>query len=365
MNRPGFLAVVALTGVLWLLMTVSQADARNPIRSTFFTIYSSADNTQLDDLPSNTKHCGVCHFDFDGGGARNPYGLGIEVGLGGGLSTTDAILAIDGQDSDGDGYANNVEVLSTLFTNTPTFPGLHDGNKTNTSNIPLGEIEPFLTPAGGNDSTPPAVTVLSPNGGGSHAAGGFTTVSFTATDASGILYVDFYFSDDGGSSFKLVGQSEPYNAGSFSWFVPNRPGSANRLKVVAVDSVGNAGEDDSDNDFTITGQPAGIVPTTLRDMDLAGTQPFEGAVLSDPEDCMTCHGGYDDAVEPWHNWYGSMMGQAMRDPLFLACLAVAEQDAPSVGDLCIRCHTPGGWQEGRSVDTSGDLLTDKDKHGIQ
>jgi hypothetical protein len=55
----------------------------------------------------------------------------------------------------------------------------------------------------------------------------------------------------------------------------------------------------------------------------------------------------------------------MRDPLFLACMAVAEQDAPSVGDLCIRCHSPGGWQEGRSVDTSGGLLTAKDMQGVQ
>lgn len=100
-------------------------------------------------------------------------------------------------------------------------------------------------------------------------------------------------------------------------------------------------------------------------MDLSGTQPFEGAVLDDPSGCGSCHGGYDPAVEPWHGWSGSMMGQAARDPLFLACLAIAEQDAPSVGDLCIRCHSPGGWQEGRSTDTGGGLLTAKDRHGVQ
>ena len=59
------------------------------------------------------------------------------------------------------------------------------------------------------------------------------------------------------------------------------------------------------------------------------------------------------------------MAQAMRDPLFLACMAVAEQDAPSVGDLCIRCHSPGGWQEGRSADTSGGQLIAKDLAGVQ
>ena len=59
------------------------------------------------------------------------------------------------------------------------------------------------------------------------------------------------------------------------------------------------------------------------------------------------------------------MDQAQRDPLFLATVVLAEQDAPSVGDLCIRCHTPGGWLEGRSVDTSGGLITAKDRQGVQ
>jgi len=70
-------------------------------------------------------------------------------------------------------------------------------------------------------------------------------------------------------------------------------------------------------------------------------------------------------VEPWHNWRGSMMGQAMRDPLFLATMVVSEQAAPAVGDLCLRCHTPGGWIEGRSVDTTGGMITAKDRQAIQ
>jgi hypothetical protein len=44
---------------------------------------------------------------------------------------------------------------------------------------------------------------------------------------------------------------------------------------------------------------------------------------------------------------------------------VAEQDAPSVGDLCLRCHTPGGWLEGRSPDTGAGLMTAKDRQSVQ
>lgn len=339
--------------------------ARRPIRSDFFSVYPQAVGTQLDDLPGNRSHCGVCHFDFDGGGQRNPYGLGIEVGLNNGLTNTEAILAQDGADSDGDGYINSVEAADLVnFSNTPTFPGLTQGNYANTLNIPLDEIAPHLTPAGGSDTIPPSVTVLSPNGPENLHAGDYHAVGYIAEDGSGIAFVNIHLSDDGGASYKLVAVHEPPGTG-YSWFVPNMPGTANRIRVEAVDNAGNSGYDSSDGDFTVTGRPPGYVPTTLRDMAFSGTQPHEGAVLDDPDlTCATCHGNYDIANEPWYNWRGSLMAQSARDPFFFACMAVAEQDAPSVGDVCIRCHSPGGWEEGRSIDTSGDLLNAKDRHGV-
>jgi hypothetical protein len=347
-----------------LLVVAESAQARNPIRRTFFDLYPVAEGTQLDNLPSNAGHCGVCHFNFDGGGPRNPYGLGVEVGLNGGLTKAEAILAIENDDSDSDGFINLVEITDVAnFGNTPTFPGLYEGNKGNVVNIPVSEIEPYLTPSGGSDTTAPVVVVSSPNGGENLDAASYYSISYTAMDESGIAYVNVYMSDDGGASFKPVARNEAPGTG-FSWFVPHRPGPT-RIRVEAVDNAGNPGHDDSDADFTITGIPAGYVPTTLRDVDLSGTQPFEGAVVEDPDvNCAGCHGNYNSAVEPWFNWRGSMMAQAARDPFFFACMAIAEQDAPGVGDVCIRCHSPGGWQEGRSVDTSGDLLNAKDRHGV-
>jgi hypothetical protein len=60
-----------------------------------------------------------------------------------------------------------------------------------------------------------------------------------------------------------------------------------------------------------------------------------------------------------------MMAQAARDPLFYACLAIANQDAPQSGDLCIRCHSPAGWLEGRSIPTDGSALNNNDREGVQ
>jgi hypothetical protein len=108
-----------------------------------------------------------------------------------------------------------------------------------------------------------------------------------------------------------------------------------------------------------------VVQTTLDDFLLPGSQPGESGNLEHPSKCDNCHGGYDRAVEPAFNWRGSMMAQAARDPLFYACLAVANQDAPESGDLCIRCHSPAGWLEGRSSPTDGSALNNNDREGVQ
>jgi hypothetical protein len=108
------------------------------------------------------------------------------------------------------------------------------------------------------------------------------------------------------------------------------------------------------------------VPTTLQDFHLPGSQPGQSGTLENPSQCDNCHSGYGEPlVEPVLPWKGSMMAQAMRDPFFEACLAIANQDAPQSGDLCLRCHTPKGWLEGRSEPTDGSALTAADREGIQ
>ncbi|MHC4948341.1 MAG: dockerin type I domain-containing protein [Planctomycetota bacterium] len=50
-----------------------------------------------------------------------------------------------------------------------------------------------------------------------------------------------------------------------------------------------------------------------------------------------------------------MMGQAARDPVWHAALAVANADAKDSGEYCIRCHSPIAWLNGSSMpsDASG------------
>jgi len=86
-----------------------------------------------------------------------------------------------------------------------------------------------------------------------------------------------------------------------------------------------------------------------------GTQPAgeDGGVevpIQGSETCLRCHGLYDASrdFEPWDTWRGSMMANAGRDPVFLAALAIAEADIPAAADVCIRCHSPPAWLNGRS-----------------
>src|SRR5687768_18193674 len=94
-----------------------------------------------------------------------------------------------------------------------------------------------------------------------------------------------------------------------------------------------------------------------------GTQPFELAIpLDPPEGCVDCHGGFADS--PIDAWEGTMMANAMRDPLFLAALTIANQDIPGIGDFCLRCHTPPGWLEGRCAPGDTSLLIEEDFEGV-
>jgi len=114
-------------------------------------------------------------------------------------------------------------------------------------------------------------------------------------------------------------------------------------------------------------------PTVPTDIKQPGTQPGEVGAFS--TNCDSCHAGTPNPdFEPSFGWYGSMMSHAMRDPIFWATVAIAEQDflpdadptqRGGAGDLCLRCHGPQGWFGGRSEPTDGSLFTGNDVRGVE
>ncbi len=104
-----------------------------------------------------------------------------------------------------------------------------------------------------------------------------------------------------------------------------------------------------------------VVPNEIV---MPGTQPLEIPTMDPSWTCEMCHGQYDPVTEPFEQWSGSMMAHAGRDPLFWAAQAVAESDFDGSGDLCLRCHTPVGWYDGRSLPTDGSSLAGDDFDGV-
>jgi hypothetical protein len=93
------------------------------------------------------------------------------------------------------------------------------------------------------------------------------------------------------------------------------------------------------------------------------TQPGELVHPIEPVDnCVDCHQGWEDS--PVDAWSGTMMANAVEDPLFLAALTIANQDIPLIGDFCLRCHTVPGWLEGRCAPGDTSLLVPTDYEGI-
>lgn len=343
----------------------SPALARTEYRAAFLAEYPSAVGTRLDDLVSAPDHCGTCHYNFAGGGTLNPYGVAVRDKLDDYPNDESgwraAILWVQYFDSDADGHTSVVEITrDDLFPNVPTFPGLSFANVSLVSNVDVNEILPYLEPSAGS---PPSITLLSPNGNEVLQGTGTHLVTWTATDDVEVTAIDLFYRDSESAAWTPI-ELGLTNSGSYLWPVPLVPTNAARLRAIAHDGVGQTAADQSDALFSIYRPLIGLVPTTLRDFHEPGTQPFGGGTFENHVYCAICHGNYNPDVEPVYNFEGSMMSQAARDPLFFACLAVAEQDAPGSGDLCLRCHTPVGWLGGDSNPTDGSAITADDRDGV-
>ncbi|PWU15338.1 MAG: hypothetical protein C5B50_15540 [Verrucomicrobia bacterium] len=118
--------------------------------------------------------------------------------------------------------------------------------------------------------------------------------------------------------------------------------------------------------FWLFSAVAALAESGRPDLILPGTQPMEHAFAFRPvANCKLCHAGTTNGLaDPFLSWQGSMMGQAARDPVFRAALAVANQDLPGSGEYCIRCHSPRAWLEGRSTAPDASALKEDDLNGV-
>ncbi|MBT7082535.1 MAG: fibronectin type III domain-containing protein, partial [Chloroflexi bacterium] len=96
-------------------------------------------------------------------------------------------------------------------------------------------------------STPPSITVTSPNGGEDWQVGTGHNITWSSTGSPG-SNVNLEYSTDGGSSWNTVISSTP-NDGSHSWTVPNTLTTSARVRVMSTSN--SSYTDTSNSDFTI------------------------------------------------------------------------------------------------------------------
>jgi hypothetical protein len=99
--------------------------------------------------------------------------------------------------------------------------------------------------------TPPAVTVVWPNGAETLYVAEQDTIRWEATDDLGVDSVSIYYSTDGGATFPYTIATGESNDSVYVWDVPSTPSAACIVKVVAYDTWMNTSEDVSDAVFTI------------------------------------------------------------------------------------------------------------------
>ena len=113
------------------------------------------------------------------------------------------------------------------------------------------------------DTQAPVVSMTSPDGGEDWKAGSAHSITWTATDNVGVTSVDLAYSTNGGTSFPNTIATGLSNTGSYSWTVPNAPGTTLRVRAIARDAAGNAGRDSSAANFTVDLWTINASATTL------------------------------------------------------------------------------------------------------
>ena len=105
------------------------------------------------------------------------------------------------------------------------------------------------------DSTNPSVSLTAPNGGQNFTPGTTQTISWTASDGSGLAAILLEYSTDGGATYTAITtltDAGQIAAGSYDWTIPAALSSYQvRLRATATDEMLNTNSDASDADLTV------------------------------------------------------------------------------------------------------------------
>ncbi len=110
------------------------------------------------------------------------------------------------------------------------------------------EIEPIVFP----EDDPPTIQLTAPNGGEAVQPGSDVEITWSATDDIGVVSVDLSYLSGGFEAIIASGVT----GSSYTWTVPDVNVFSVTVKAVAKDTIGQTGEDESDDIFAIIGHSA-------------------------------------------------------------------------------------------------------------
>lgn len=128
------------------------------------------------------------------------------------------------------------------------------------------------------ETTPPTVRVITPNGGENLYMTQNYNITWTATDDSAMANNGISLLYTTGESYIPIATNIA-NSGTYSWTVPGVITSEARVKVVAVDILGNTASDESDGFFTIrqeTSIPNAVITAPIANQRVTGTVSVTG-----------------------------------------------------------------------------------------
>lgn len=100
----------------------------------------------------------------------------------------------------------------------------------------------------------PTAYLRTQNQAPSYAPASMEDICWLADDDKAVTGIDILLSTNSGATYPYTIATGTAHDGELQWTIPDLATARARIKVVARDAAGNSGSDESDADFTITGQ---------------------------------------------------------------------------------------------------------------
>jgi beta-lactamase superfamily II metal-dependent hydrolase len=123
------------------------------------------------------------------------------------------------------------------------------------------------------DIAPPAVHLISNNGGERWVSGENQPITWAATDNAGVTAIDLAYSTDGGATYPEVIATGLANTGSYLWAIPYVETQTARIRVTAHDAAGHTVVDESDGNFEIVNPASAVADVLLGPGEALGVYP--------------------------------------------------------------------------------------------